>query len=144
MLKSVLLGCLFAAVGSPALAMDASPVAAGDLAGIAHKTSGKALILQTADGGHVLRLEKFHTSNGPDVRVYLVKGNNAANNDFIKAGGGNFVDLGALKGNVGDQNYPIPANVNVAEYNSVSIWCRRFAVNFGAGSLEPIGQAAPR
>jgi hypothetical protein len=116
------------------------PVATGNFTGILHKTSGKAIILTTADGHHVLRLEDFNTSNGPDVRVYLVKGTNANNPDFIKAGGANFVDLGPLKGNVGNQNYPIPANVNLDDYNSVSIWCRRFAVDFGAASLEPAGQ----
>jgi hypothetical protein len=123
-----------------ARAGEASPVATGNLAGIGHKTSGNALILRTAGGGAVLCLESFRTSNGPDVRVYLVKGNNAASSDFIRSGGGNFVDLGALKGNVGDQNYTIPANVILEEYKSVSIWCRCFAINFGAGTLEPTGQ----
>jgi hypothetical protein len=165
MQKSALFVLLLAGVCSHALAADAraqakplSPpqqstevapsgadttVATGKLHGILHKTSGTVNILSTADGGHVLRLENFRTSNGPDVRVYLVKGTNADNNDFIKAGGDNFVDLGALKGNIGDQNYTIPPNVNLDEYKSVSIWCRRFAVNFGAAPLEPTGQVAP-
>ena len=55
----------------------------------------------------------------------------------------NFVDLGALKGNIGNQNYTIPANVKLDEYKSVSIWCRRFAVNYGEASLEPVGQPEP-
>jgi hypothetical protein len=150
MRKSAFLGCLLAglcslaatdarAQATPGAAM---PVATGDLTGHAHKTSGKVSILGSADGGHVLRLENFQTSNGPDVRVYLVKGNHADNDDFIKAGGGNFVDLGPLKGNIGNQNYPIPPNVNVNDYQSVSIWCRRFNVNFGSAPLEPVGPAA--
>ena len=147
MRKSACLGCLLAAVcwfvGTAAFAQQATPVAMGNFTGIAHKTTGRALILGAADGGHVLRLENFHTSNGPDVRVYLVKGTNSANTDFIKAGGDNFVDLGALKGNIGDQNYTIPANVNLDEYKSVSIWCRRFGVNFAATPLEPVGQPSP-
>ena len=133
--------CWFGA--TEARAQPAAPMATGNFTGIAHKTTGRALILRTADGGHVLRLEDFHTSNGPDVRVYLVKGNNGTNTAFIKAGGDNFVDLGALKGNIGDQNYTIPANVNLDEYKSVSIWCRRFTVNFAGASLEPVGQPAP-
>jgi hypothetical protein len=149
MRKSTLLGCLLAGVLATHARAQATgvapsgavvPVATGSFSGIVHKTSGKAIILRTADGGHVLRLEDFNTSNGPDVRVYLVKGSNASNSDFIKAGSANFVDLGALKGNVGNQNYPIPANVNLDDYNSVSIWCRRFAVNFGAAALTPAGQ----
>ena len=165
MQKSGLFGFLLAGVCSHALAADAlaqekplsSPqqstevapsgaattVATGKLHGLLHKTSGTVSILTTADGGHVLRLENFQTSNGPDVRVYLVKGTNADNNDFIKAGGDNFVDLGALKGNKGDQNYTIPSNVNLDEYKSVSIWCRRFAVNFGAAPLETTAQVVP-
>jgi hypothetical protein len=165
MQKSALFGFLLAGVCSHALATDAhaqakppssqqqstevapsaaaTTVAAGKLHGNLHKTTGTVSILSTADGGHVLRLEHFQTSNGPDVRVYLVKGTNADNNDFIKAGGDNFVDLGPLKGNIGDQNYTIPPNANLDEYKSVSIWCRRFAVNFGAAPLEPAGQPAP-
>ena len=139
MRKSVLLAFLLAALASLARAQQATPLATGNFTGIAHKTTGKAIVLGTADGGHVLRLENFRTSNGPDVRVYLVKGGNGTNSDFIKAGGDNFVDLGPLKGNIGDQNYTIPANVNLDEYKSVSIWCRRFAVNYGGTNLEPTG-----
>jgi hypothetical protein len=130
--------CLLAV--AVAVHAQSAPVSTGGFTGIAHKTSGKVMVYRTADGGHVLRFEQFKTSNGPDVRVYLVKGGDAANSDFIKAG--NFVDLGPLKGNIGDQNYPIPKEVNLDEYRSVSIWCRRFGVNFAAAPLEP-AHAAP-
>jgi hypothetical protein len=45
------------------------------------------------------------------------------------------VSLGDLKGNKGNQNYPIPADVDLADYTAVSIWCERFAVSFGAAEL---------
>jgi hypothetical protein len=122
------------APGSAAAAVPAA-ISTGDFVGLAHKTSGKVEVYKTPDGGHVLRLENFKTSNGPDVRVYLVKGTDAKNNENIKAG--NFVDLGPLKGNIGDQNYTIPKDVDLDQYQSVSIWCRRFSVNFAAASLEP-------
>jgi hypothetical protein len=109
-------------------------VSSGDFVGLAHETTGKARIYRVQGGKSVLRLEQFKTSNGPDVRVYLVKGSDASDSAVIKGGG--FVDLGALKGNVGDQNYAIPDNVDLNEFRSVSIWCRRFAVNFGAATLE--------
>ena len=48
---------------------------------------------------------------------------------------GQHTSLGGLKGNIGDQNYPIPADVNLADYRSVSIWCDRFSVSFGAAEL---------
>jgi hypothetical protein len=50
---------------------------------------------------------------------------------------GEWVELGRLKGNRGDQAYPLPAGVDPAAYRSVSIWCKRFAVSFGAAPLTP-------
>ena len=49
-----------------------------------------------------------------------------------------FVDLGALKGNIGDQNYDVPADLDLSRYRAVSIWCRRFSVNFGAAPLAQV------
>jgi hypothetical protein len=105
----------------------------GAFRGLAHETSGTATIYMLPDGTHTLRLSELQTSNGPDVRVYLVSGTDGANDRVIHAG--DFIDLGALKGNTGDQNYTLPPDVDVERYQSVSIWCRRFAVNFGAASL---------
>lgn len=101
---------------------------------LAHETNGTADIRTLEDGSRVLRLEDFATSNGPDVRVYLVRGTDGTQDEAIK--NGEFIDLGALKGNIGDQNYVIPAEVDLSQYQAVSIWCRRFSVNFGATVLE--------
>jgi hypothetical protein len=78
-------------------------------------------------------LTNFETSNGPDVRVYLVAAEDAKDNETVKKAG--FIDLGSMKGNKGDQNYDVPADADLNKYRSVSIWCRRFSVNFGAASL---------
>jgi hypothetical protein len=51
--------------------------------------------------------------------------------------GDGYVDLGGLKGNVGDQNYVVPTGVDVGAYRSVVVWCARFSVPFGAADLEP-------
>ncbi|MGD9856954.1 MAG: DM13 domain-containing protein [Planctomycetaceae bacterium] len=99
----------------------------------AHETKGAASIHQLADGQRVLRLSEFATSNGPDVHVYLVAANDAADNDTVTSAG--FIDLGSLKGNVGDQNYQIPAGVDLAKHRAVTIWCARFGVNFGTAPL---------
>ena len=48
-----------------------------------------------------------------------------------------FIDLGVLKGNIGDQNYQLGSDVDLAKYRAVSIWCKRFSVNFGAAALRP-------
>ncbi len=100
----------------------------------AHETKGIAAIYQLAGGERILRLTDFATSNGPDVHVLLGKAADAMDNDTVKSAG--YVDLGSLKGNIGDQNYTIPTEVDPAEYNSVTIWCNRFSVNFGTAPLK--------
>ena len=98
----------------------------------AHETKGVATIYRV-DGRRVLRLTEFATSNGPDVRVYLVAAGDVQKEDAAKQAG--TVDLGALKGNIGDQNYDVPEGLDLSKYRAVSIWCRRFSVNFGAAPL---------
>ena len=112
---------------------DPEQLASGRFHSNAHETRGLATIVRLADGRRVLRLTEFATSNGPDVRVYLVAAADAQDEAAVKAAG--FVDLGELKGNIGDQNYEIPAGLDLTRYRAVSIWCRRFSVNFGAAPL---------
>lgn len=119
-------------------ANDTAPVAtqlttlsSGDFTGYAHETTGKATLLK-ADGKTILRLTGFATSNGPDVRVYLVKGAKSDKEGVEKNG---YLDLGTIKGNKGDQNYTLPAGTNLGEYGAVAIWCKRFAVDFGGTTL---------
>ena len=100
----------------------------------AHETKGTATIFQLADGKKTLRLTDFQTSNGPDVHVYLVAAADAKDDDTVKNAG--FVDLGSLKGNIGDQNYDLPANADLSKYRAVTIWCKRFSVNFGTAPLN--------
>lgn len=100
----------------------------------AHETRGQAAVHRLADGQVVLRLTGFATSNGPDVRVYLVAATDVTDNETPKRAG--FIDLGELKGNVGDQNYEVPAGTDLSRYRAVSIWCRRFSVNFGSAPLS--------
>jgi hypothetical protein len=64
----------------------------------------------------------------------LVEGNDGKDSKIINGGG--YIDLGVLKGNQGDQNYEIPDTIDLSKYNGVSIWCKRFAVNFGGASLQ--------
>lgn len=116
-------------------AVDSSmSLAAGMFHSGAHETKGTATIHQLSNGRRVLRLTGFETSNGPDVHVYLVAANDATDNDTVKTAG--FVDLGSLKGNIGDQNYDVPADVDLDTHRAVSIWCARFGVNFGTAPLQ--------
>jgi hypothetical protein len=117
----------------------AQPVvlAEGILISHEHSTSGTVRILQLDDGTRVLRLENLKTSDGPMLEVWLtdapVISGTAGWGVFDD---GRYVSLGALKGNVGNQNYRIPDDVNLSDYTSVSIWCARFHVSFGAAELK--------
>ena len=108
-------------------------LASGEFHAGAHETKGTAAIFKLADGRRTLRLANFETSNGPDVRVYLVAAADAKDSETVKTAG--FIELGSLKGNIGDQNYDVPANVDLAKYRAVTIWCARFNVNFGTAPL---------
>jgi hypothetical protein len=102
-----------------------------------HDTAGGARIVRTASGGVQLELVGLSTSDGPDLRVWLtdqeVKTGTAGWRVFDD---GRYVELGRLKGNRGDQVYPIGADVDLAGFRSVTIWCKRFAVSFGAAELR--------
>ena len=114
-------------------------LASGSFHSVAHGTKGTASIYQLADGKHILRLANFETSNGPDVHVYLVAANDASNSETVEKAG--FLELGSLKGNIGNQNYDIPADVDFEKYHAVTIWCKRFSVNFGTAPLNSSGAA---
>ena len=111
------------------------PVESGQFYSILHPTSGTATIYQMGDGTRVLRFTSFSTSNGPDVHVYMVASDDAKDNAIVEKAG--FVDLGSIKGNIGDQNYTLGNDLDLAKYRAVSIWCKRFSVNFGAAALRP-------
>jgi hypothetical protein len=113
-------------------AMEPVVLSSGAFHGVAHEGKGMATIYET-NGSRVLRLTDFMTSNGPDVQVYLVAANDATDNDTVTKSG--FVHLGALKGNLGDQNYDVPADLDLDKYRAVTIWCRRFGVNFATAPL---------
>lgn len=101
-----------------------------------HPGEGVAKVLNDGTEQRFLRFEEFATDNGPDLNVYLTTADaDAAAGDF--GASGQFVDLGDLKGNVGEQNYEIPADVDVNEFDTVVIWCVRFGVAFAAADLAP-------
>jgi hypothetical protein len=111
-----------------------STLLTGRFHSVSHETHGVATIYRLADGTRVLRFTDFTTSNGPDVQVYLVKANDAKDNETVTKGG--YIRLASLKGNVGDQNYELPADIDLAQFHAVTIWCRRFGVNFATAPLS--------
>jgi hypothetical protein len=116
-------------------ALSAQLLESGQFYSILHPTEGTATIYQTGDGTRVLRFTSFSTSNGPDVHVYMVAADDAKDVATVQRAG--FIDLGILKGNIGDQNYKLAGDFDLAKYRAVSIWCKRFSVNFGAAALRP-------
>jgi hypothetical protein len=100
-------------------------LARGRFESVAHSASGVATTVRRAGGGNVLTLTSFEVDNGPDLRVYLVSGP-ARDESEVE----DFRDLGALKGNKGDQQYDLPQGLDLDRYSTVVIWCRAFSVNF--------------
>lgn len=97
-----------------------------------HPASGTASVLGDGTDQRFLRFEDFATDNGPDLNVYLSTAPADADQGAFDD---DFVDLGDLQGNVGDQNYEVPADVDLSRYRTVVIWCVRFGVAFGAADL---------
>ena len=120
----------------PAAANQAQAVAMGSFkdADAFHRGSGTATIYRTPDGNHLLRLENLEVTNGPALHVVLSPHPAPERSEQVKQEG--YVDLGDLKGNRGNQNYPIPAGVDVSIHKSVVIYCYPFAVVFSVATLE--------
>jgi hypothetical protein len=114
----------------------------GQFHSVAHETRGTASVHDFGRGRRVLRLTDFATSNGPDVRVYLIAAQDASDNATVTRA--RYLELGKLKGNEGDQNYEIPAGTDLTQYRAVTIWCRRFGVNFATAPLAQRGLAATK
>ncbi|MEU4835368.1 DM13 domain-containing protein [Streptosporangium sp. NPDC023615] len=112
-------------------------LAGGTFVSHEHETTGKAEVLELADGSRILRIEDLNTSDGPDLRVWLsdqpVKRGRAG---WFNLDDGRHLELGDLKGNRGDANYAIPAGADLDGLETVTIWCKRFSVSFGAAALR--------
>ena len=98
-----------------------------------HNAEGQVKVLKLNDStNNFLRLEDFKATNGPDLYVYLSTDKSASD----------FVNLGRLKGNVGNQNYEIPEGTDLSRYPTVLIWCQAFSVLFGSTELEQVRSSA--
>ncbi len=115
----------------------AERIAVGTFLTPEHETSGSVEVQRSADGNATLRLTDLRTSDGPALHVWLsdqpLKQDGGSNLDD-----GRHVDLGDLKGNEGNQNYAIPPGTDLNTFSTVTIWCERFSVSFGAAELKPV------
>lgn len=114
--------------GEPLLVSQGQFINADDF----HRGSGTATIYQLADGSHVLRFEDFNVINGPDLHVLLTSNPSPSDSSEVME---NYLDLGPLKGNVGNQNYDIPTGTDVSQFKGVVIYCQPFHVIFSTASL---------
>lgn len=105
-------------------------IASGRFSSIAHQSTGKAAVVELPSGARKVTLSGFETDPGPDLRLYVSTGD-PANGEL-----GEFRDLGALKGNVGNQQYDLSRDVNVRRYSTVVVWCRAFSVAFTSAPLR--------
>ena len=113
-------------LGDTAMDGDIVTLFSGDFAGVSSYTiTGQALVLNDGSDQRFLRFEDFSTNNGPDLKVIL------------RAENGDLVNLGPLAGNIGNQNYEIPPEVDLDVFNAVEIYCERFSVTFGGAALSP-------
>jgi len=109
-------------------------LARGELISHEHSTSGTVSLVELADGKHVLAIEDLDTSEGPDVEIWLTD-QRVTKDGWHVFDDGWHTSLGDLKGNLGDQVYRIPESVDLDRVASVSVWCARFDVSFGAAEL---------
>jgi hypothetical protein len=103
----------------------------GSFESVRHPAAGVATAIRLARGGRVLTLTGFEVDNGPDLRLYLVAGAARAEDEVR-----DFVDLGPLKGNRGDQQYELPRGVDLGRHATVVVWCRAFSVLFARAPLR--------
>lgn len=102
-----------------------------------HRGSGTATVYQLGAGGaRVLRLDDFRVTNGPDLRVLLADFPNPTARGHLEPPN-SYVELAPLKGNVGAQNYDLPADFDLAMAGSVVIYCNPFRVIFSTATLAP-------
>ena len=114
---------------SNATTANASKIMTGSFIGAGdgfHNAEGLAKVIPLKDGRTIIRLENFKSTNGPNVHLYLATDKTASN----------FLDLGRLKANNGNQNYNIPNGTDLAKYNMALIWCKDFSVLFGSAQLK--------
>jgi hypothetical protein len=125
------------ATDSTAAPSEPVELASGTFVSREHETTGTVRVLRLPDDRVIVRFEDFETSNGPVLVVWLSQ--NTADGDDA-AFDDHYFSLGPLKGNIGDQNYVVPAEVDPTGWTSVVVWCDRFNVSFGAANLSPAGQ----
>jgi hypothetical protein len=97
---------------------------------------GNVTVYQQADNSKIIRFENFNMVNGPELRVILSTSRDANVSETTPTQNLD-VDLGALQGPFGNQNYEIPAELDLSRYNSIVIFSRSLNLIY---SIAPLFQ----
>jgi len=121
-------------VAETAPATASQVIARGTWQPVKHDVEGTvALLGSPASPSRFLRFEEgFRVDNGPDLFVYLGTGSGRYDDP------GDYVALGRLKGNIGTQNYELPAGVDLTRFTTVAVWCKRFDSTFAVATLAAV------
>jgi hypothetical protein len=116
----------------------ATPLSRGEFGVVdaIHRGEGSASVFRLSNGQHIMRFDAFRVTNGPDLFVYLSGHPAPRTRDQLHDGAD--LELGRLKGNVGNQNYDLPAGVDVSRFKSVVVYCKQFSVVFSTAELRPV------
>jgi len=129
-------GTTSTAPATPSTAPPAEPVdlLRGRFVSHEHDTSGTVRVVRQPDGRRYVVIEDLDTSDGPDLHVWVTDAE-VSDDGWRVFDDGRHVDLGELRGNKGNLVYELPADLDLGDYQSVSVWCERFSVSFGAAAL---------
>ncbi|HKQ51526.1 MAG TPA: DM13 domain-containing protein [Pyrinomonadaceae bacterium] len=109
-------------------------LASGRFHQVAHKGEGTATVYLLRDGRRVLRLTNFRTTHRPDLLLYLISAKDAPENETVKRS--EVFSLGPLRSHEGDQEYLVPADLDLARFQAVTVWSPKYGVNFTTAPLK--------
>ena len=110
-----------------------SILSSGNVISVGHEGEGIAHVVELGNSNeHILRFENLDVLNGPDLRVLLSENTNVRQSEDL----GEYIEIGKLKGNKGNQNYEIPSDIDISKYKTVVIYCKPFHVVFNVAELK--------
>ena len=111
----------------------ATPAKQGTFYNVEKEAKGAARIFRQPDGKAVLRLEDFEVSTNVDLFIWLSEA--PAPKTSAETVAAPYQVLGNLRSTLGNQNYPIPAEMPIEKVRSIVIWCDPIRIAYGAAAL---------
>lgn len=128
---TLLFAALIAATVVSVMPADAASLGArAEFERVSKRVAGHVSVAQDATGRALVTSEDFRVGSGPDVLVLLHR-----DADPKRYGAGEFISLGRMAKFDGAQRFAIPDDVDLSDYASVVLWCRRFDVTFAVAAF---------